>query len=215
MLGNEKQLQLLLSLFTKGSKLTYQKGEYIIRPGESPSHVFYIKSGLVKAFSISKYGEENLLVIRKPQELFPLISALTGEERDIIYQTMNTTTVYRVDKNDFRQFILANTEALYPLIDLITQQYKMHGERILNLEYRSVRERLISFLLTMSKRFGEETSKGTRISAPIRHQDIASSINSSRETTSRELAVLERKGLINHSQSCIILLNEQALRDSL
>lgn len=212
MLGNDEQHQIFLSLFTRGSELTYQKGEYIIRPGESPTHIFYIKKGLVKAFNISKYGEDNLLIIRKHQEIFPLISSITGEERDIIYQALCSTTVYRVDRNTFKEFIMTNTDALYPLLDLITDQYHMHSERILNLEYRSVRERLVSFLLTMAKRFGKKTKDGVEIDVPLRHQDIASSINSSRETTSRELGALERKKLISNKQSSITIYDTKALK---
>lgn len=215
MLGNDTQLQVFLSLFKSGSKLTYKKGEFIIRPGETVDHVFYIKKGLVKAFNISKYGEDNLLIIRKPHELFPLISALKGEERGIIYQALETTTVYRVSQRDFREFILSNTDALYPLIDLITEQYHMHAERILNLEYRTVRERLVSFLLTMAKRFGEETKDGIRIDVPLRHQDIASSINSSRETTSRELSALERKGFVRNKQTFITIIDKKSLKNLL
>ena len=55
-------------------------------------------------------------------------------------------------------------------------------------EFYSVRERLVSFLLTMSHRFGHPTTEGVMIGLPLKHQDIASSINSSRETTSRELS---------------------------
>ena len=95
------------------------------------------------------------------------------------------------------------------------EMYRLHSERILNLEYRSVRERLISFLITMSQRFGHETEAGLTIEAPLRHQDIASSINASRETASRELGILERKGLIATEQSCIILKDLDALHDQL
>jgi CRP-like cAMP-binding protein len=47
---------------------------------------------------------------------------------------------------------------------------------------------------------------------PLRHQDIASSINASRETTSRELSALERKGLITSKQSFVILKDIDGLR---
>jgi CRP/FNR family transcriptional regulator len=95
------------------------------------------------------------------------------------------------------------------------EMYRLHSERILNLEYRSVRERIISFLITMGNRFGEQTPQGLRIAAPLRHQDIASSINSSRETASRELSALERKGFISSEQSCITLLDLPGLREQL
>ena len=215
MLGNESQLEVFLSLFKRGTHLTYNKGEYIIRPGESPSHIFYIDEGLVKAFNISKYGEENLLIIRKPHEIFPLIWTITGQGRSIIYQTLTPTKVYRIDHEEFNKFLRENTEALYPFIDLVTEQYQMHSERILNLEYRSVRERLVSFLLTMALRFGKKTSAGVVIDVPLKQQDIASSINATRETTGRELAQLIRKGFITNVQSHITIKNEAKLRSFL
>lgn len=215
MLANERQVAALVSLFKEGTKLTYRKGEYVIRPGETPTHVYYIEEGLVKAFNISKYGEENLLIIRKSHEIFPLILALTGEEKDIIYQVLGPTTLWRVGQEKYLDYLKSHTTALPPLLDMVTEMYRIHSQRILNLEYRTVRERLISFLLTMSERFGEEIPEGVSIQAPLRHQDIASSINASRETTSRELAVLERKGLIISKRSTIVLKDMDSLKSFL
>jgi CRP/FNR family transcriptional regulator len=215
MLGSSTQFEEFLNLFKQGSRLEYQKGEYIIRPGESPSHIFYIESGLVKAFKISKYGEENLLIIRKPHEIFPLIWAITGHGRHIIYQALTTATVWRINRDDFNAYLANNPSVLYPFVDLLIEQYQIHSERILNLEYRSVRERLASFLLTMAMRFGNKTSEGILIDVPLKQQDIASSINASRETTSRELSVLEKKGMLRNKQSYITLLDKKALQNLL
>jgi CRP-like cAMP-binding protein len=170
MLASERQVAALVGLFKGGTKLTYRKGEFIIRPGETPSAVFYIETGLVKAYNITKYGEENL------------------------------------------PFLHNHPAALPPLLDMVTEMYRIHSERLLNLEYRTVRERLVSFLLTMSTRFGKETKEGLVIEVPLRHQDIASSINASRETASREIAVLERKELIKNKNSFIILKDVPALQ---
>ena len=215
MFASQKQIAKFLGVFETGRKLTYRKGEYIIRPGEAPSGVFYIEKGLVKAFNISKYGEENLLIIRKDQEIFPLIWAIIGEERHIIYQTLSPAVIWRVDHKVFEDFMHQHPSAMPPLLDMVTEMYKRHSERILNLEYRTVRERLVSFLLHMSSRFGEPVKDGLRLEVPLIHQDIASSISSSRETTSRELAVLERKGLISTSSSFITLKDIGKLRDYL
>lgn len=211
MFANEKQLKTFVELFRDGTKLTYAKNEYIIRPGESPNGVFYIESGYVKAFNISKYGEENLLIIRKEHEVFPLIWAIMGEEREIVYQALSPTTVWRISGEEFSKFMAEHPDALPPLLDMVTEMYRRHSERILNLEYRSVRERLVSFLLLMNKRFGEKVDGGSRIVIPLRHQDIASSINASRETASRELSLLERKNLISNTSSYITLRDKKAL----
>jgi CRP/FNR family transcriptional regulator len=215
MLGDDIHTNALVKIFHSGTKLTYKKGEYIVRPGETPTSVYYIEEGLVKAFNISKYGEENLLIVRKTHEVFPLIWAITGQEKGIIYQTLSPTTVWRTDHETYLSYLHSHPEALTPLLDMVTEMYRLHSERILNLAYRTVRERLISFLLTMAKRFGKKTADGIIINVPLRHQDIASSINASRETASRELAFLERKGLLSNKQSYITLKNKEELEEFL
>ncbi len=214
MLAKNQRNNYLLPLFHKGTKLTYKKGEFIIRPGESPSGVFYLESGMVKAYDITKYGEENLLIIRKEEEIFPLIWAITGQERNIIYQTLNDVSVWRIDRKNFSDFMQNDPKALSPILEMTLEMYRIHSERIINLEYRSVRERLVSFLLTMSNRFGKKTEYGLEIQVPLIRQDIASSINASRETTSRELATLERRGLITNN-GLIVLKDTKQLKSFL
>src|SRR5580658_7300941 len=201
MLATFKQTAEFVEVFRRqGVRQTFRKGDFIIRPGEAPPGVFYIYQGLVKAYDITKYDDENLLIIRKEEELFPLIWGITGQERHVIYQALAPTTTWRISREDFLKAIEKRPEALAPLLDMTLEMYRLHSERILNLEYRSVRERIISFLLTMSHRFGKPDNGGLLIDVPLRHQDIASSVNASRETTSRELSALERKGLISTSQ---------------
>lgn len=213
MLATLKQTAQFVEFFRlQGVKQTFRKGDFIIRPGDAPHGVFYIDHGLVKAYDITKYNEENLLIIRKQDEIFPLIWAITGREHHIIYQALAPTVTWRADRHAFLEFVKGHPDALTPLLDMTMEMYRLHGERILNLEYRTVRERIISFLLTMSQRFGQETEDGILIEVPLRHQDIASSINATRETTSRELSALERKGLLENKQSFTLLKDIEALR---
>lgn len=216
MLATLKQTAELVELFrVHGLKQTFRKGDFVIRPGEGPPGIFYIYQGLVKAYDITKYNEENLLIIRKEDELFPLIWAITGQERHVIYQALAPTVTWQISRERFLNFVKKEPEAMAPLLDMTIEMYRLHSERILNLEYRTVRERIISFLLTMSQRFGKRSAGGVLIDVPLRHQDIASSVNASRETTSREMSALERKGLLRNKQSLILLRDIEGLRQHL
>jgi CRP-like cAMP-binding protein len=216
MVATLKQTAELVDLFrTRGLKQTFRKGDFVIRPGETPGGIFYIYQGLVKAYDITKYNEENLLIMRKEDEVFPLIWAITGQERHVIYQALAPTITWQISRDTFLEYMEKNPEALAPLLDMTIEMYRLHSERILNLEYRTVRERIISFLITMSSRFGKNTPDGILIEAPLRHQDIASSVNATRETTSRELSALEKKGLLVNKQSFILLTDIEALRKHL
>ena len=215
MFATDAQHKALVDAFQKGSPLTYKKGEFIIRPGDTPSGVFYIHEGLVKAYDITKYGEENLLIIRKANEIFPLIWSITGQGRHIIYQALSDAKVFRLEQSFFQELLRDDPTLQAPFMDIVFEMYRIHSERIMNLEYRTVRERLISFLLIMVDRFGAKNSLGVCIEVPLKQQDIASSINATRETTGRELAHLTRRGLIVNHNGHIVLKEVQKLKDFL
>ncbi len=216
MLDSPHQTAQLFDIFKqRGKKQQYRKGDFIIRPDELPSGVFYVELGLVKAYDITKYDEENLLIIRKSDEVFPLIWAITGQERHVIYQALAATTVWRISREQFLESIEADPALYSPLLVMTLEMYRLHSERILNLEYRTVRERIISFLLTMSHRFGKITKDGTVLEVPLRHQDIASSVNATRETASREMSALERKGYIGAQNGFIVLKDVESLQKHL
>jgi CRP/FNR family cyclic AMP-dependent transcriptional regulator len=215
MLEDSAHQKVLADFFRKGTRLTYQKGEFIIRPGETPPGVFFIEKGLVKSYDITKYGEENLLVIRKEGELLGMTWALTNKPKQVMYAALSPTITWMITIERLDTLLKETPEAALPLLYLVTDMYRVHSERILNLEYRTVRERLISFLLSMARRFGTETSEGLLIDVPLRHQDIASSISATRETTGREITALEKKGLLSNSSSHIVLRDIPALQQFL
>jgi CRP-like cAMP-binding protein len=212
MLTAPNKVEALVNVFKQGTRLSYAKGEFIIRPGGSPSGVFYIESGMVKAYDITKYGEENLLIIRQKGEVLGLTWAITGENRHIIYSALAPTVVLQISREQFTNFVRANPDAALPLVDMLVDMYRLHSERILNLEYRTVRERLVSFLITTSRRFGKKVDGGIVLDVPLKQQDIASSISATRETTGRELAGLERLGLLKNEQSYIVIKDIKKLK---
>ena len=215
MLASEAQREKLKQVFEKGSRLTYKKGEFIIRPGETPSSVYFIESGVAKAYAITKYAEENVLILRKSNEIFPLIWSHTGQERGVIYEAVTPLVAWKIQRALYEEQLLEDTDLLLPILDMTTEMYRIHSERIMTLEYRSVRERLVSFLLQLAKRFSEKTKDGLLITIPLRHADIASSVNASRESATRELHSLDQKGLIRLQKTGILLCDTAKLKSFL
>src|ERR1700749_3931352 len=126
MLATLKQTAELVEFFRlHGSKQTFKKNDFIIRPGDAPHGVFYIYEGLVKAYDITKYDEENLLIIRKQDEIFPLIWAVTGEEHNIIYKALAPTVTWRISPKDFLAFITSKSDTLAPILDMAMEMYRL------------------------------------------------------------------------------------------
>lgn len=212
MLVTPAKQQSLVTYLTSGFRIVYKKGQLIIRPHESPEYIYYIESGYVKAYSVTKYGDENVHIIRSGGEIFPLIWTFTEEHRDIAYETMDTVVIWRQPTAAYLEFLENNLDATSAVLGLAMQSYRTFAEHVNTLEYRTVRERAMSFLIACCRRFGQPQADGSiKIAAPLRQQDIASSINASRETTSRELSMLAKKGIITISDRNVIVLDKAAL----
>src|SRR5215471_961907 len=113
MLATSEQTAEMVDFFRdQGFRASYRKGDFVIRPGEQPPGIFYITAGLVKAYDITRYGDENLLIVRKEHELFPLIWAITGQERSVIYKALLPTTTLRVSREKFLEYIHRKPEVL-------------------------------------------------------------------------------------------------------
>ncbi len=185
------------SYFTDGEIKHFSKDETIINGDIAPQGVYLIKRGFVKAYTITKAGQENLLLIHKADEFIPLIWALDGAHVEgLFYEAMSDVTVLRSTKEKLRSNMESNIwlcqEILRQSVNIITA----YSQRIQTLEFRTARDRLVAELLNLAELFGKPQGDEILINAPITHQDIADSINMSRETASRALEQLFEEGLI-------------------
>lgn len=198
--------------FDAGTRLNYGKGQIVIRPEDEPSGVFYIKEGYVKAYSINKYGSVNLHLIRKAGEVFPFIWIFTGEHKDVYYEAMTDTVLQRVARTNYLKFIESDSKIMRLALDQAVELYRVHSERLYNLQFQTAQERVVYRLITLSNRFGEPCPKGIKIGLPIKHSDIAASLKMSRETATRILSKLEKRGFIAHEKPYMIIPDVEKLR---
>lgn len=206
---NSKALE---EVFASGTKLKYEKGQLIIRQEETPQGVFFIDKGFIKSYDITKYGEENLLVMRNAGMVFPILWTLTKERFDVFYQAMSDVELTRITRDSYLEALEKDPELLKAILDQVLDMYRIHSRRVLNLEYRSARERIAFCIIDLAERFGKTTGRRTAILAPLRHHDIASSTNCSRETASREMSKLEKKKIITSKDGYIVILDMKGIK---
>lgn len=200
----------LSSLFEHGTNLVYKPGQIIIRPQDDPSGIFYVESGFIKTYGLSKFGNQGLLIIRKAGEIFPFIWLLTQTHRKVYYEAIDSVQLKRIARSDFLRLIQSDRSVMDFLLAQAVELYRIHSERLINMQFKTARERVIYRLLSLNDRFGSGGDP-TVIQAPLRHQDIADSINLSRETTTRVINRLTKQGYINREDGLIALINPQKL----
>ncbi len=96
-------------------------------------------------------------------------------------------------------------------LTLLLARQRETEDRIESLLFRNVEGRLAEFLLQAAERWGVPTPRGTLISAPITHLEIAQSIGSTRETVTLTLGSLRREGLLDVAGRRLIVRDREAL----
>jgi CRP/FNR family cyclic AMP-dependent transcriptional regulator len=210
---NEEEVD---TYFSEGRILKYSKGDTIINGLDEPHGVFFIKEGFVKAYTITKAGQENLLLVHDTGEFIPLIWALDGSHSEgLYYEAMSDVTVLKTTKENLLSAMSVNKwlsqEILKQSVNIITNYY----QRIQALEFRTARQRIVAELLNLAEMFGKKDGKKVLIDAPVTHQDIANSINMTRETASRALGLLFEEELLGQDEHLFTILDLQKLQEEL
>ena len=212
------------NFFKSFPKYSYKKGEIILRPDDTPSHLYYLTQGHVKVYALAEWGEELLYVIYRPGEFFPIIWMLQSSPLTGYFEAMDKVVIHRVPKEDLVKHLATNNEQAMNFADYLIDIMNIYRHRIENLMYTKASIRLISRLIYLADRFGSKVGSGMLIDAPITHKDIATSISMTRETVSREFEKLVKKGILSYRGKSIFikdvkkLLNElkdHKLKDSL
>jgi CRP/FNR family cyclic AMP-dependent transcriptional regulator len=206
----------IVAHFIDGLFIYFSPGETILNGIDEPEGVYLIKSGFIKAYTISSEGHENILSIHEAGEFIPLPWALDGTyTKGLYYEAMTDVTALRAPKDKLRTTMGDNPwlsqEILKQTVNIIT----LYTQRIQTLEFRSARGRLIAELLYLAERFGKSQKGEVIIYVPITHQDLADSINMTRETASRALESLTKDGFVGQKDHLFTILNLSKLKDEI
>lgn len=180
----------------------YKKGELLIRADENPTGIFYLKKGIVKEYSISKKGDELVVNIFKSQAFFPMSWALNNTQNSYFFEATEDLELWKAPREDVIDFLQKNPNVT---LDLLKRVYKGTDGMLIKIMYLmsgSAYARLITELLTHSKRFG-----GNGLVLDITEGDLASRTGMTRETISREMKILKDKNIVKIEKNKVMILN--------
>lgn len=90
----------IIAHFNDGLLMHFKREQTIISGLDEPKGIYLIKQGFVKAYSVSRAGHGNLLIIHEAGEFIPLLWALDGAHTTgLFYEAMTEVTVLRTSKD--------------------------------------------------------------------------------------------------------------------
>jgi len=200
-LGARRQLKLSL----ESPQRSLRRRETLYLAGDEADYVCIVQSGRVKLARQSPGGKALIWEIVGPGEVFGLEPLFGQELRESRAVAMQEARILLVDRNRFRQLLFEHPDLSQSLLRLLHERLQSSRESLSRLAFQDVRSRLAGQLLDLARRQGVCQGDRAELEAPLTHQDLASLIGSTRETTTATLNQLRRARLIQFDRRRIVI----------
>lgn len=194
---------------------SYKKGEVLIRADDDPRGIFFLKSGYVRQYTISKMGNELTLHILKPFSYFPMVWAINGTPNVYFFEALTAAKIGRAPRNQVVDFIKDKPSIIFELMSQLLEDYAETLKRVEHLVFSDAYRRVISVLLYIAKHFGEEKNGKIIVKHRFTQQDVATLVGIARETANIEMIKLEKRGFITYLDHSMIFIDIEKMETEL
>jgi CRP/FNR family transcriptional regulator len=209
-LDDERRARLLAS--ARVIKLTRNAMAYV--PGDAADAVFFVRSGRVKIVRTNAAGNEVIVGIRTVGDIFGELGWMNevgDRRRKTSAVAIEAATVDCIAAGEFAALLRGDGAIARVFARGVTRRLAATEQELTELTGKSVPGRLVDVLGRLASDHGVEEPDGTlRIGMNLTHKDLADLIGTSRETLTKELAVLVDVGLLRVAHKTVTLVQPKA-----
>lgn len=184
----------------------YDKGQLLLLSDENPTSIFYLVSGFVREYDISRRGDEIVVNVFKPETFFPMSWAIVKIANRYFFEADTEVTTREAPPDDVMAFITVNPDVMLDLLSRLYYGVDGMRRRMAHLMGGSAKSRLLFELIVEARRFGAARRDGSYVLA-MNESELGARSGLSRETVSREIHELKDKQLLSVNRRGIVLKN--------
>lgn len=186
---------------------TFKRNERIYLPNDLADAVLLVAKGRVKIYHVTPDGKQSILNFIDAGELFGELSLFGSEDRQEFAEAIENTTVVLIPKAAMLSLMSSHARLCVGITKLIGVRRQRIERRLRNLLFRSNRERVIHLLIEMAEKYGTQSIDGLELGIKLSHQEMASTIGSTRETVTVMLGQLQSEGVIKIARRRITIID--------
>lgn len=209
---DQEDLARVLPLF---NERLYQRYQTVFSEGDAIEAVYFLVSGLVKVFTVTGDGHEQLLTLLRPGDFFPHIGFLEGGCYPATAQAMEDSRLGLLRRQDLVELLRHNGDLALRIMATLTHRIADLQQRVKDLSHHDLRSRVIRTLLRLAEKHGRPDPSGINLGVALTHQDLAGLVGAARESVTRVLTELRQEGLLAVEEGCLVLVDKVKLLDRL
>ncbi len=192
---------------------TVKANQPIYFPDEQSASIFFLKEGRVKISRISPEGQEIILDIIGPGELFGELGLIDqNSDRDEIAQTMEETLICTMRVKDFESLMMGDPNLNLKVTKWMGLRLRKFEERIPDLMFKDVNKRIVGFLAKYAEEFGKIKDGVVTIRPALSHQDIGYLTGCARQTVTTVLNKLRSDEIIDFDRKHLLIKDYNKLK---
>jgi CRP/FNR family cyclic AMP-dependent transcriptional regulator len=186
----------LQSLASASNLRSVARGMTIVPEGTAVAHALLVVRGRLRAVRRAQNGREITVEVFRPGDL--LADAVLAPERPLVndWEAIEAATVLQIPRDALLAHLREAPELVLALAGQALARLDRSKELAVGLALSDVQERVVSTLVALGRQDGVESPDGLLIRQRPTQQEIANQIGACRETVSRTVSDLVRRGLV-------------------
>lgn len=202
---------LLYRTLLSGRMLSVRKNQ-MFQSSDHREAITLITSGFAKRYSITNAGNESIQSIYGPGDVFPLTwvfktlldqEIYLGEET-YYYETITDSVLYTISEDTLRELVDKNQLIYRDFLHVAGTRLLSNIHNLENISLQITEKRLAHQLVYYATLHSQPTPEGVKILIPLKQKELASMLDTTRETVSVNLKSLREKGLIQTGTFVIV-----------
>lgn len=183
------------------------RGTVFYRPGVPGERLFLLKEGMVTLYRLSPDGRKLVVSMVRKGTVFGEMTLAGQSMQECFAEAHEDSLVCSITLPQMERILKQHPPVAQRLLQGLGNRVRMLEERLEQMAYGNVRQRLARFLLNQAR----HTKDGCQVEG-FTHELIGEAVGTSRQTVSLELGTLEKDGLVETGRRRIRLLNILALK---
>ena len=192
---------------------TYNKGEIIFFEEEPGEGLFVLETGKVKLTKMIESGDEQILTIIKPGNIFAEVVLFGQANYPATAIALEDSQLYLIRSRDMEEIIKDNPSIALKLLDVMSKRLRRAQKLVRDMGLKDTTCRTASLLIYLAQEYGVKNGKKVRIDLKLTQQELANMIGTTRETISRVINKFKEENIISSSKRKMVINDLNKLKE--
>jgi CRP-like cAMP-binding protein len=192
----------------------YRRGAFLFQAGDRADRLYILNKGTVKISIVSRDGDERILDIFRPGDVFGDLFLMTSARRIYSAEALTDATAYTMTEEVFHEVMSTRPHLRREFIRHLLRQQRRAILRLQALLHVKAGPRLLAMLLDLCDRLGQRTAAGWRLPRELTQADLANMTGLNRSTVSTLINRYRRRGILGGDARRLVVYRAR-VRDEL